>query len=156
MASVWVIISESTYRQTDGQPNGRSRVGPTRSRQYKSARPSPSTRGAAAASTWGRTEEESHHQQRACGYATTEDGAGGERTRRAHLLERTRRAEEGKCDDDLRHLHAHVCVCLSARYILKKERGLKREVNGDVDKGGRRPPIATSAVCVGEMVIRDD
>ena len=82
--------------------------------------------------------------------------AGGERTRRAHLLERTRRAEEGKCDDDLRHLHAHVCVCLSARYILKKERGLKREVNGDVDKGGRKAPIATSAVCVGEMVIRDD
>ena len=49
-----------------------------------------------------------------------------------------------------------ACVLVRPRYILKKERGLKREVNGDVDKGGRRPPIATSAVCVGEMVIRDD
>ena len=78
----------------------------------------------------------------------------GERAR-ARLLERTRRVAERKCDD-LRHLHAHVCVCLSARYILKKERGLKREVNGDVDKGGRKKPIATSAVCVGEAVIRDD
>ena len=35
----------------------------------------------------------------------------GERAR----AERTRRAVEGKCDDDLRHLHAHVCVCVLVR-----------------------------------------
>ena len=148
LASVWVIISErSTNRQTDGQPNGQSsRANPISAVQVGAAvgghgrrqaleEQQPRARGGGRRAAFGSV--------RACGYATTEDGAGGERTRaRAHLLERTRRAEEGKCDDDLRHLHAYVC--LSAPTIHTKERA-RPETRSEWGRrqgrkeGGRRP-----------------
>ena len=151
-ACIWVIISESTNRLTNGQRDGRAR--PISAVQV------------GAVGGHGRRKALEEQQPRARGggrwrvaigsarRAVMQQQRSGERARAAHLLERerTHRAVvERKCDD-LRHLHAHVC--LSARYIHTKERARPKTRSGDVDKGGRKAPIATSAVCVGEVMRR--
>ena len=115
-----VHIGKRTDSRTDGRGRGSGQpdLGSTsrRGRRQALEEQQPRPRGG------GRRRRATISSARAVMQQQRTDGAGGERTRRAHLLERTRRAEEGKCDDDLRHLHAHVCVCLSAPTIHTKER----------------------------------